>query len=113
MQVGLVGLRLVKQEEIPSHEATHMCIFPWEYRFMLLPEGLPPENCTGGIIWGEVLHGISAGKLWEQTSSTALALPVPLGAGDIQDVPAESDIVTDMEKDSFLPLPSHAHGVTI
>lgn len=88
---------------------TYAC-FAWEYWFTLLPEGLPQETCTGGIIWGEVLHGISADKLWEQISRTGLALPAPLGAGDIQDVPGESGILTDMEKDSFLPLPSHAHG---
>lgn len=47
------------------------------------------------------LHGISADKLWEQVSSTGLALPAPTGAGDIQDVLGESDIVTDVEKDAF------------
>ena len=60
-----------------------------------------------------MLHGISADKLWEQVSSTGLGLPAPMGAGDIQDVLGESDIVTDVEEDAFLPLPSHAQGVTV
>lgn len=79
-----------------SWSYTDAC-FMWEYWFMLLPEGLPQGICIGGIIWGEVLHGISADKLLEQTSRTGLALPPPLGAGDIQDVPGESDILTDMK----------------
>jgi len=36
-----------------------------------------------------------------------------MGAGDIQDVLGGSDTVTDVEEDAFLPLPSHAQGVTV
>lgn len=36
-----------------------------------------------------------------------------MGAGDIQDVLGEPDTLTDMEKDAFLPLPSHVQGAAL
>lgn len=81
---------------------TYAC-FTWEYWFMLLPEGLPQETCVGGIIWGEVLHGISVDKLWEQISRSGLVLPAPLRAGDIQDVPGKSESVMIWKRIPFSP----------
>jgi len=46
----MVETRQVKYQEIPSHEATRMHAFPWEYCFVLLPEGLSQVICIGGLI---------------------------------------------------------------
>lgn len=50
-------MRQVKQQEIPPHEATRMPVFPWEYCFVLLPEGLlPGDLCQWDHLKSDTAH---------------------------------------------------------